>query len=137
MTGVGLFLNVSTFFMYHTIPVFLYKLTKSRGSGSKFPGGANFFIIFTILIYHTIPVFLYKLSGLKFPGDLFYNLYHFDSTIVQNLRIPPIRSCKRKLYILVRIERESSTRAKHSLFLNKILVKKENLYIYHINILSK
>lgn len=133
VTGVGLFLNVSAFFMYHTIPVFLYKLPKSRGSGSKFPGGGQiFFIIFTISIYHTIPVFLYKLSGLKFPGDLFYNLYHFDSTIVQNLRISPIRSCKRKWYILVRIERESSTRAKHSLFLNKIFVKKENLYIYHI-----
>lgn len=71
MTGVGLFLNVSAFFMYHTIPVFLYKLTKSRGSGSKFPGGHIFFIIFTILIYHTIPVFLYKLSRSKFPGGLF------------------------------------------------------------------
>lgn len=35
MTGVGLFRNVSAFFMYHTIPVFLYKLTKSRGSGKK------------------------------------------------------------------------------------------------------
>lgn len=50
--------------------------TKSRGSGSNFPGGgANFFIIFTILIYHTIPVFLYKLSRSKFPGGAFFIIF--------------------------------------------------------------
>lgn len=134
VTGVGLFLNVSAFFMYHTIPVFLYKLTKSRGSGSKFPGGRGKFFYnlyyFDLSYNSSIPIqtIQVKVSG----GPFFYNLYYFDSTIVQNLRIPPIRSCKRKWYILVRIERESSTRAKHSLFLNKIFVKKENLYIYHI-----
>lgn len=64
MTGVGLFLNVSAFFMYHTIPVFLYKLTKSRGSGSKFPGGR---------------------------GKFFYNLYYFDLSYNSSIPIQTIQ----------------------------------------------
>lgn len=64
MTGVGLFLNVSAFFMYHTIPVFLYKLPKSRGSGSKFPGGR---------------------------GKFFYNLYYFDLSYNSSIPIQTIQ----------------------------------------------